>query len=694
MGSATFRILVLMAFRSLRGHKVKVAIVGSLLAFGTFLLVLGTTLLGAIESAMEQSITGSITGQIQLISANAKDRLTFFGPEASSEQDLATLEDFPRVQEAVMGLPSVRAVVPMGRYFGQPILGTELDEALEAVEAARTAGDPLATESQVSKLRRLLESLKESHAMRMELDMDRAAREVELDDLRRATSDTFWASFEEAPEEAMSFLLHDVAKLGGDDVSHYLPFIGTELDHFAASFDHFEIVHGEMPPPGERGFLANQPFYEEYMKNKVARALDKIHEGRSLDGKTLAADPGLQEIVTQLGRMANKVTLQLGPRETASLEEKLRRQFPEVEGGIDELVTAFLQVDDENFDERHRFFYDEIAPHISLYRVPVGSNFTLRSMTKSGYPKAVNVKLWGTFRFKGLDRSILASAYSLVDLGTFRDLLGLMTADKRRELDEIRSELELDELDAGFAEDLLFGGDVEVESFDAEAAIDLDARLAALQLPAEEEPQQIIEEEQEGAGTILHAAVLLHDRKDTAQSVAQINALAEREGLGIRAVPWSDVTGFIGQLVLVLRAILYVLIGIIFIVALVIINNSMVMATMDRIGEIGTMRAIGARRRFVLLLFLLETLVLGVISSAVGALAAMGVLSAMGRAGIPARGDFFIFLFGGPSLHPEVSLANAGMGLLVILVVSILSTLYPARLAAKVAPVVAMQQRE
>ena len=41
-------------------------------------------------------------------------------------------------------------------------------------------------------------------------------------------------------------------------------------------------------------------------------------------------------------------------------------------------------------------------------------------------------------------------------------------------------------------------------------------------------------------------------------------------------------------------------------VALVIINNAMVMATLQRVKEIGTMRAIGAQRRFVLVLVVVE----------------------------------------------------------------------------------------
>src|SRR5690606_12608010 len=153
-------------------------------------------------------------------------------------------------------------------------------------------------------------------------------------------------------------------------------------------------------------------------------------------------------------------------------------------------------------------------------------------------------------------------------------------------------------------------------------------------------------------------------------------------------------TGIIGQLVLVFRAVLYILIGIIFIVALVIINNSMVMATMDRIGEIGTMRAIGAPRRFVLALFLLETLVLGLFASAVGALGATAILGALGQSGIQTHQPFMIFLFGGTVLYPTLSLSNVVWGFAIIVFISLLSTLYPARLAARVAPVVAMQGKE
>src|SRR5690606_28851612 len=114
-----------------------------------------------------------------------------------------------------------------------------------------------------------------------------------------------------------------------------------------------------------------------------------------------------------------------------------------------------------------------------------------------------------------------------------------------------------------------------------------------------------------------------------------------------------------------------------------------------RVGEIGTMRAIGARRRFVLALFLIETVVLAVLAGLVGAAAAVGLVALLGNVGIPASGnDALIFLFGGPVLYPDPAWANLVIGLAAITSISLVSTLYPARIAARIAPVVAMQSRE
>ncbi|AKU92182.1 ABC transporter permease [Vulgatibacter incomptus] len=692
-GKGSFGLLLRLALRSLFGHRVKVLIVGSLLAFGTFLLVFGTTLLSNIERAMEASVTGSLTGQIQLVSKKAKDDLAFYGPAAASEQDVGVIESFAEVRDAVLSIPNVKAVIPMGRHVAQPLLGNELDETLAELRKALDDGDASRRDRLVRKLRRTTGLLLDSNLRRLELTAHPEDILAENADLEKAGSDELWANFAAHPQPVLEFMDTRIAKLADEGWTHYIPFIGTDLDAFAKSFESFELVEGEKVPTGHRGFLFNKTFFEDFSKNKVARMLDKVREARDLDGKRIATDPGLQEEVKSLAKFTRYVTQQLDAEDAAAVEAELSRIVPDATGDLDEKVAALLAVDDTSFDARYAFFYDVIAPKIRLYKVKVGDTFTMRSMTRAGYPKAVNVKVYGTFRFNGLERSTLASAYCLMDLMSFRDLFGLMTVEKRAELDSIRAEVGLAELGRDDAEDALFGSEAEVEEHESAGGIDLGSRIAATSGAANVidtfDPADL------DKGTVLHAALLLKDPSRLSDTIERIEAVAASRGLEVKPLPWLSVTGIVGQLILVLRAVLYITIAIIFLVALVIINNSMVMATMDRVAEIGTMRAIGAKRRFVLALFLFETLILGAFASGTGAGLATALTLFLGKVGLPASSsDFLIFLFGGPALYPTVGVAQLVFGLAAILAVSLISTFYPARIAARIAPVVAMQRKE
>src|SRR6266852_3622976 len=92
-----------------------------------------------------------------------------------------------------------------------------------------------------------------------------------------------------------------------------------------------------------------------------------------------------------------------------------------------------------------------------------------------------------------------------------------------------------------------------------------------------------------------------------------------RDGLPLKAISWQKASGIIGQFIMMARIVLYVAILIIFVIALVIINNALVMATLERVKEIGTLRAIGAQRRFILAMLVIESVVIGTIFGAIGA---------------------------------------------------------------------------
>jgi ABC-type lipoprotein release transport system permease subunit len=145
---------------------------------------------------------------------------------------------------------------------------------------------------------------------------------------------------------------------------------------------------------------------------------------------------------------------------------------------------------------------------------------------------------------------------------------------------------------------------------------------------------------------------------------------------------------------LVVRAILLGAIVILFLVTIVILNNSLVMATLERVGEFGTLRAIGAQKGFVNAMVVFETAVLGTIAGVGGALLGVAFVAWLHQVGIPAPADVFQVIFGGPRLYPTVTIGNVVAGLFATLIVAVFATLYPARLAVGVQPVVAMQGKE
>jgi len=351
----------------------------------------------------------------------------------------------------------------------------------------------------------------------------------------------------------------------------------------------------------------------------------------------------------------------------------------------------------DNFHERYDFFYDEIAPHIVLYQVRIGDILTIRAFTRAGYSTSVNVKVYGTYRFKGLEKSVLSGAYSLMDIMTFRDLYGHITEERKAELEEIKATAGVEVVDRAGAEDALFGGDDELveegpaSGFDEFAGIDMKA--GGMRFTQEVMGRHHTQDEIDG-GVVTNAAIILKDGRTLSDTQEAIEALIEENGFSLNVIDWREASGLIGQFIGVIWIVLVTAIFIIFLVALVIINNSMVMATLDRTREIGTMRAIGAQRRYVLKMFLLESSVLGLGFGIIGVALGSAIILLLGHIGIPAVNDELYFIFAGARLYPILMPVHLAVAFIVVFLVSLASTLYPARLAARILPVKAMGKED
>ena len=703
MGSllVSMRVVFLIAMRNLTSHRVKSLIVGSIMAFGTMLLVVGTSLLDSVEESMEKVVTASLTGQLQIYSTEGRDELSLFGGLTASRPDIGEIEDFSKLKELVEPIDNVEAIVPMGITIATGAGGNDIDSTLTELRRAvdkRDAKEMKKLEGQIVQLASLLEDEYEYRA-KITSDTEKLERDIEV--LQRVQEGSFWEDFDLNANARLMYLDTKLAPLAADGKLFFLRLLGTDPQLFKTSFDRFEIDKGQMIPPGKRGVLLSRRAHERFLKHRVARQLDRIKREIEVEGRSLEDDELLQGRVRRLSRQYRRILFQLDVAETAKLETMLREKLDDdaPDDDLAKLVEKFLLVDSQNFDDRYTYFYDNIAPMIELYRVNVGETVTVQAFTRRGYLKAMNVKIWGTFQFKGIEDSDLAGVVNLTDMLTFRELYGKMTDAQRAELESLREEVGVEAVARDDAEDALFGGDAEVmedgavgeltDGFDEFEGVDLLERDERKTRAGELTYKQ----EELDSGLALNAAVILKDRERIAQTKRAIEAAIAKEGLKLRVVDWQEAAGIVGQLIIVIRLVLYAAIFIIFLVALVIINNSMVMATMERVSEIGTMRAIGAPRAFVLVLFMLETLALGLIAGSIGGLTGALLVEAAGYYGIPAFNEIVRFIFAGPYLYPHVTLGNVLLAAAVIFIVSVIATLYPAIVATRIQPVVAMRGR-
>lgn len=436
--------------------------------------------------------------------------------------------------------------------------------------------------------------------------------------------------------------------------------------------------------------MMSSGFYE-LIKNPVARELDELDRLRREEQRTFAEDPAMRDRAARAKRQYKRVLASLDPGATDALRADLQRLTGSDVDDLDTLLQDFLTLDDDNFTRRRDEFYAVVAPHIRLYPVKIGDIVTVRAFTRSGYLRAINLPFTGLFTFRGMEDSDLANAYNLMDLMSFREIYGALTAGQRAELAELKADLDLAEVDRASAEDALFGGGEELIVEVAKA--DWDAPLAGEGIagPVEYAPYTQADIDR---GLALHAAIVAEDPEQVGELKLAVEAAIAEAGLPLRVVGWQQAAGFVGQLTMALRVVLLVGMFVIFLVALVVINNTVLISTIERTGEIGTLRAIGARRGFVLAMFMFESAVVSIAGGLAGALAGGGLIAWLGVVGIPAFSRQLNFVFGGPRLFPSVGLADLAGGFVLIVGVSLVATWFPARAATRIQPVEAMQVRE
>lgn len=701
-------LLFQVALRNLWLYKVKTLVIGALLAAGSFLAIVGLSMLGDVERSMRESIIESVAGHLQIQSPGAKDSLALFGGEFLGRSDVGSFADFAPYRDVILKHPNVEAFVPMGLDFAILGRGNEMDEVLDTLRGGLATGDKDIVQDRVDAVVFQLSQLSLELAERKKIRSDDTEAEAHQADVAKMLEPGAFdvllnAKTQSEAEPLLQFLETKIAPLSGEKMPIYLGYLGTDLGLYTANFKKYRIVEGEGLPQGERGIMLSQKIRETQLKNLAARLFDKLHKRVNQAGISIAGDPENERTVADLPRQYSSLVSQLNSERASLLSEKLaaagfRAEAAEGASTVAKLgsqLKTFLIIDDQNLNERRAWFYEHIAPLVRLYQIDAGETVTLRSYTRSGYIKSVPLKVHGIFTFEGIEDSDIAGATNIIDLVSFRELYGQMNATSRAELEAMRAQVGMKDVSADSAVEDLFGegssGVVEsssVGSGEGSSGESLSVLDVKPVLPTSFNPEEV------RSGLALNAAIKLKDFSKLQATREELSEALRKANLEAKVLDWQEASGLVGQFVNITRGVLVFAIVIIFVVALVIINNSIIVGTFHRIQEIGTMRAIGAQRSFVLSLFLAETGITSLLGALVGTAAAVALLVFSGRVGIPATSDVVTFLFSGPRLFPSVRWSVVVGAPVVMALMATLTSVYAARFAAKVQPVEAMQEKE
>lgn len=704
---STLLVIAEIAFRNLFASKWKTLIVGGIIGFGAFLVVVGTSIVDGVDRAMRRSVTGSLSGHIQVYSSQSQGELELMGSMSGGPMDVEALNHFERVKEAVLTVPNVAAVVPMGVDTALVSSGNTVDQALSNLRSTINAmeqGDKSPEiakkyEAQKAHVQQMVKLLRSELENGKEVS-DKGLPEDDAEALERAVSPEFWASFESDRYDHLELLENKIAGLASDADLLQLRYVGTDPQAFAAAFDRMTVVDGELIPPGKRGFMFSKYMYEEMVKLKTARGLDKIKHAMDDRQERIAESPELQRIVRENRTGVRELLLQLDALRIEYFRNKLQGFLKSDQTDVAQLLASFFDTNDQNFLERHDFFYRELAPQLELYRIRIGDSLMIKTFTKSGYVQSANLKVYGTYSFQGLERSPQAGAINMMDLVSFRELYGFMTEERAAEIAAIQKAAGAKEVSRENAESELFGAKpsapTQPQPTAAAVTQELIDPLAQLRgtRALREKREATFKPEELAKGVVLSAAIVVKDEEKIADTMRAIEAVGKDRGLPLKAITWQQASGLIGQFATLMRAVLYATVLIIFVVALVVINNALVMATLERVREFGTLRAVGAQRRFILAMLVLESIVIGISSGAVGALLGISLLIWLGRVGIPAVTLELSFFFSGPRLFPSVTPDQVVFSFVTVLIVSVISSIYPAWLAMRVSPREAMSAED
>ncbi len=186
-------------------------------------------------------------------------------------------------------------------------------------------------------------------------------------------------------------------------------------------------------------------------------------------------------------------------------------------------------------------------------------------------------------------------------------------------------------------------------------------------------------------GQVTEYAVAVEHRESIHRVAADLRAAL---GPQYEVHTWREIQPYMDGVVRRQEVIVAISALIFFLVIVVGISNAMSSAVAERVREIGTMLAVGASRARVRTLFLLESLMLGLLGGLIGAMLGRAVVAVVAAFGVPVKQ---IVNAGDALIRPSVSWEFTALAVLAGAAVALAAALVPAWSASRQSPADALR---
>lgn len=186
--------------------------------------------------------------------------------------------------------------------------------------------------------------------------------------------------------------------------------------------------------------------------------------------------------------------------------------------------------------------------------------------------------------------------------------------------------------------------------------------------------------------------IKLNNSAATEKVIYELNQIFAEKSILCRAVSWEQAGWSYVTMTGMLSGVFTGMVFLLAVVVFIVIMNTLIVSVIERTSEIGTMKALGASRKFIKKLFFVEAISISVIASLLGIIIALILCGCLNACDISIANDNAKIFLGGGSIGFIPTFGSILGTFIAIVAGSAFANLYPVSLALKITPLKAMNQ--